>query len=254
MKEGNYLLPICDQLPMSPITLILLILVTTLCSFGIVCIADSEKTDNDEYSFNSGFIPSGMIPYDDGWSHGSLFSAPNWLLAQFDPNLMSTVLDYGVTPVPTETPPDFEDYISEGYAALDGGNYRAAYTAFQKAIELNPTSSDAWYGLGISLESQKRYLSALDAYAKAISYAKGASSNWASYAGKGRVLYDLNRFSEAKIALETAITQYEKAGVSHPDEIEEINRLLDEINQKTGTQNSVISSAYIPPAYSRGLV
>ena len=67
-----------------------------------------------------------MVPYDDGWSYGSLFSAPNWLLAQIDPNIMSTVLDYGFTPVPTEVPPDFEGCIAEGYAALEGGNYRAA--------------------------------------------------------------------------------------------------------------------------------
>ena len=102
--------------------------------------------------FNSGsgggFFPSGMTGGDDGWSHGSLFSAPNWLLAQIDQNLMSTVLDYGYTPIPTEVPKSFEDHVAEGFAALDGGNYRAAYNAFKKAIELKPSSSDAWYGTG----------------------------------------------------------------------------------------------------------
>ncbi len=193
-----------------------------------------------------GFVPTGMITSDDGWSHGSLFSAPNWLLAQIDPNLMSTVLDFGYTPVPTEAPKEFEDYIAEGYAALDGGNYRAAYNAFKKAIELQPSSSDAWYGTGLALESQKRYLSALDAYSQAISYAKGAVSNWASYAGKGRVLYSLNRFSEAKTALETAVAQYEKAGVSYPDELEEIYRLLDEISGNSSPALDAAPSAYIP--------
>lgn len=203
------------------------------------------------YPYADGVVPSGMIAGTDGWSHGSLFSAPNWLLAQIDPNLMSTVLDYGYTPVPTEVPKGFEDYVAEGYAALEGGNYRAAYNAFKKAIELQPSSSDAWYGSGLALESQKRYLSALEAYTQAISYSKGAGSNWASYAGKGRVLYSLNRFSDAKTALETAIAQYEKAGVSHPDELEEIYRLLEEISGYTSPVPEAIPSADIPAtAYS----
>lgn len=160
--------------------------------------------------------------------------------------MMSTVLDYGVTPVPTEVPQNFRDYITGGFAALEGGNYREAYNAFKMATQLQPTSSDAWYGLGIALESQKRFLSALEAYTKAISTAKGASSNWASYAGKGRVIYDLNRFSEAKSALETAITRYEEAGVSHPDELEEIYRLLGEISGETSPVEVNTPSAYIP--------
>jgi len=207
-------------------------------------------------AFNSGsgggFVPSSMTGGDDGWSHGSLFSAPNWLLAQIDQNLMSTVLDYGYTPIPTEVPRSFEDHVAEGFAALDGGNYRAAYNAFKKAIELKPSSSDAWYGTGLSLESQKRYLSALDAYSNAISHAKGPGSSWASYAGKGRILYHLNRFNEAKVALETAIVQYGKAGVSHPDELEEMNRLLSLITGQSIQVNAVPPSAYLPPSAFNG--
>ncbi|MDD3574132.1 tetratricopeptide repeat protein [Methanospirillum sp.] len=202
--------------------------------------------------YSGGFVPSGMIVDDDGWSHGSLFSAPSWLLAQIDQNLMSTVLDYGYTPIPTEVPRSFEDFVAEGYAALDGGNYRAAYNAFKNAIEIQPSSSDAWYGTGLALEGQKRYLSALDAYSNAISYAKGPVSNWASYAGKGRILYHLNRISEAKIALETAIVQYEKADISYPDEFEEINRLLAEISGQISPVQSILPSAYIPPSAYNG--
>lgn len=230
----------------SPVVLVLSVLVLSGC---LVLTTAAPVFSSSPYA--DGFVPSGMIGGADGWSHGNLFSAPNWLLAQIDPDLMSTVLDYGYTPIPTEVPKGFEDYVAEGYAALEGGNYRAAYNAFQKAIELQPSSSDAWYGTGLALESQKRYLSALDAYTQAISYAKGAGSNWASYAGKGRVLYSLNRFSEAQTALETAIAQYEKAGVSHPDELEEIYRLLEEISGYTAPVPAVIPSAYIPAtAYS----
>lgn len=237
---------ICDQLIMTNIKMILILLVVTLALIGRVCYADTEKTYYSGYGFDSDLVPSGMISYEEGWSHGSLFSAPNWLLAQMDQSLISTVLDYGITPVPTQKPKNFEDYIAEGYSAIEGGNYREAYSAFSKATEIEPLSSDAWYGLGIALESQKRYLSALDAYVKAISYTKDAALNWASYAGKGRVLFALNRFNEAKIALETAITQYEKAGVSHPDKLEEINQILDVIKQKMGNQSLGIYSTYNP--------
>ncbi|HPP79081.1 tetratricopeptide repeat protein [Methanospirillum sp.] len=237
---------------MSHLTSILFVLAITLIILGSPSGADVNKTYYNGYSFDPELVPSGMIPYEPGWSHGSLFSAPNWLLAQIDQNLTSTVLDRGVTPTPTPVIASdaYETYMSEGFAALEGGNYRAAYTAFQAATELKPDSSDAWYGLGIALESQKRFLSALDAYTKAISYAQGASSKWASYAGKGRVLYSLNRYAEAKSALETAIEQYEKAGVSHPDEREEISRLLEELNQRNIVQNPVPMSAYIPPVVS----
>ncbi|HOJ97828.1 MAG TPA: tetratricopeptide repeat protein, partial [Methanospirillum sp.] len=196
---------------MSHLTSILFVLAITLIILGSPSVADVNKTYYNGYSFDPELVPSGMIPYQGGWSHGLLFSAPNWLLAQIDQNLTSTVLDRGVTPTPTPVIASdaYETYMSEGFAALEGGDYRAAYTAFQAATELKPDSSDAWYGLGIALESQKRFLSALDAYTKAISYAKEASSNWASYAGKGRVLYALNRFTEAKTTLETALEQYD---------------------------------------------
>ena len=235
------------------LNLLTLLILTILLGFvGVVCTADTGKVYYNGYAFDPDLVPSGMVPYEDGWSHGSLFSAPNWLLKQIDQNLMSTVLDRGVTPSPTPTitPDQTDDYISTGYAALDGGNYRGAYSAFQKATELDPTNPEAWYGLGITLERQNRYLSALEAYQQAITSAEGAASNWASYAGLGRVFYNLNRFPEAVNALETALTQYENAGVSHPDEQDEITRLLEELNQKNTIQYPVTMSAYIPPVVS----
>ncbi|NLV25890.1 MAG: tetratricopeptide repeat protein [Methanomicrobiales archaeon] len=184
---------------------------------------------------------------DDGYTQGSLFRTPTWLLSQIDQNIMSTVLDQGPVPTPTEEPLTYDDYLAEGYAALEGGNFRTAYNAFKKAIELEGTSVDAWYGAGIALENQKRYLSAVDAYSNAISYAHNATSRWASYAGKGRILYHLNQYSDAETALISAITQYEMAGISYPDEIEEIYRLIDEISEKTGSSEVLSSSAYTSP-------
>lgn len=230
--------------------LIFLILLVIVITPGTICTADVSKVYYNGYAFDPDFVPSGMIPYEAGWSHGALFSAPNWLLEHINPDEMSTVLDRRFTPVPTEVPQDYDACIAEGYAALKAGNYRDAYAAFLKAKEIKPTSADAWYGMSIALEKQNRYLSSLDAYTQAIADSHGASSNWASYAGKGRVLYALHRHSEAKFALETAIAQYEKTGISYSNEREELNKLLKVINQKIGNQNTVFYSAYIPPMFS----
>jgi tetratricopeptide (TPR) repeat protein len=226
----------------------ILVIVATIFVMPVLA-ADTEWVFYNGYAFHPELVPSGMIPFEGGWSHGSLFSAPEWLLDQIDQNLMSTVLDRGVTPAPTPAVSleEFENFISNGFAALEGGNYQAAYKAFQAAIELKPGSPDAWYGLGITLESQKRFLSALDAYTRSASFAKGSSTDWASFAGKGRVLFNLNRFAEAKAALETAVTRYENARIMQPEKLEEIIRLLEEINQKNQVQSPVIFSAYIPP-------
>ncbi|PWR73411.1 tetratricopeptide repeat protein [Methanospirillum stamsii] len=234
---------------MSNAKILITLLISGLLLSGMTTLADIEGVPGFVNLFVTGSVTDMAIIDEEGYSQGSLFRTPSWLLAQIDSDIMSTVLDRGPIPTPTEVTPSYEGYFKEGYAALEAGNYRTAYTAFKKAIDLQPTSADAWYGLALALESQKRYLSALEAYTDAITYAKGEKTNWASYAGKGRVLYALNRFSEAQIALETAITQYELAGVSHPDELEEISRLLNEITGNSGySENTGIltPSAYTP--------
>ncbi|NLW77115.1 MAG: hypothetical protein GXY18_11930 [Methanomicrobiales archaeon] len=62
----------------------------------------------------------------------------------------------------------------------------------------------------------------------------------------------MNRFPEAVNALETALTQYKNAGVSHPDEQDEITQLLEEVRRKLGEHNSYFSSPYIPPLVTGG--
>lgn len=231
---------------------IFLITIVILGPLSTTCLATTEKVYYSGYAFDPEFVPSGMIPDEDsGWSQGSLFTTPKWLLKQIDLNMTSSVLDFGFTPTPTPVPPgEVEEFISSGYAALEGGNYRIAYTAFKTATELDPSSSEAWYGAGIALENQKRYLSALDAYSRAISLDGEPKTEWRLFAGKGRVCYVLNRFAEAKSALETAVTLYEKTGASDPDELKSINRLLTEIEQKSNIPYINPGSAYVPPIVS----
>ena len=59
-------------------------------------------------------VPAGVLAADDGWSHGSLFSAPNWLLEQFDDESreMSQMDYFGIKlQEPTPKPPTAMDHI-----------------------------------------------------------------------------------------------------------------------------------------------
>jgi tetratricopeptide (TPR) repeat protein len=209
-----------------------------LTSFFVLLFMSLPSTAaNSFYTvYDNNITPSGMIPYEAGWQHGSLFSAPNWLLAMYDSDDWSHALDYGYTPKPTTVPKDIESYISAGYSSIEGGNYRDAYNSFLKATELDPSSSDAWYGLGLSLEKQMRYVSALDAYGKAISQEESVPDNWKYYAGRGRVAYTLNRFNEAVNDLTIAISNYGTIQASDPDALEEMKRLLEDAKAKSGMQ------------------
>jgi tetratricopeptide (TPR) repeat protein len=182
-------------------------------------------------------VPAASSGSDDGWQHGSLFSAPNWLLEQFDDDSRDmSNLDYFGTKIsePTEKPPTYAEYITQGWGYLDGGNYRDAGTAFDNAITLNESSTDAWYGKGLALEKQKRYLSAIDAYKNAVIYSKKPVTSWGPNAGIGRTSLSLQRFEEAKDAFTLSISQYEQAGVSSPDEISSIYRDLAQALEMLG--------------------
>ncbi|MDD3574133.1 MAG: tetratricopeptide repeat protein [Methanospirillum sp.] len=168
------------------------------------------------------FIPAGVLASDDGWSHGSLFSAPNWLLEQFDDESKElSQMDYfGIKlQEPTPVPPTAMDLVNEGWIFLEKGNNKDALKSFEKALAINSASTEAWYGRGLALENQKRYLSAIDAYSKAVSFSKKSASSWGPNAGKGRSCLALNQFENAKEAITLAISQYEQSGEDLPDEL-----------------------------------
>ena len=182
-------------------------------------------------------IPAGVLAADDGWSHGSLFSAPNWLLEQFDDESRGmSKMDYFGTKLeePTPKPPTVMDLVKEGWAYLEGGNFKDAQNSFKNAIEMNDTSTEAWYGMGLALENQKRYLSAIDAYTKAVSYSKKPASSWGPNAGKGRSYLALNQFENAKDALTVAISQYEQSGEDMADELASMYRDLAQALEMLG--------------------
>jgi len=183
------------------------------------------------------FIPGIVSAGEDGWTHGSLFSAPDWLLEMYDDDTKSmSGLDYYGYKVqePTVAPPTYTDYIKQGWGYLEGANYKDAQTAFENALKINSTSSDAWYGKGLSLENQKRYLSATDSFAKAISNSKGTGNSYGPYAGEGRCYLMVQQYQNAKDAFNSAISLYEKSGANKPDELAEMYRGLAQALEAIG--------------------
>lgn len=227
--------------------LVSLVLIAVFAPAGTIPLDGTDTISYNGYWFYDDMVPFGMKPDENlGWSHGSLFSAPNWLLAErMDVSEMSSVLDTGPLPA-TEEEKNLEGTLTEGYGYLEAGNYQGAYTAFKAAIEIDPTSASAWYGSGLALENQKRYLSALDAFSEAIRLGSSPAQNWGAYAGRGRVSYALNRLNDAVSALQTAISQYEQAGVTYPDELAEMERLLEEAKQRASQSREGVLSAYPP--------
>lgn len=184
------------------------------------------------------FLPGIVTAGEDGWTHGSLFSAPDWLLDMYsdEDKQMSGGLDYfGYNATkPTEKPPTYKEYLKDGWGYIEAQNYADAKTSFEKAINLNQTSYDAWYGKGLALENLKRYLSAIESYNKAISNSKKAGDSWEVYAGLGRTYLATNQYEKSKEAFNSAITLYEKARAHNSDELSEIYSNLAQVLEKLG--------------------
>lgn len=176
------------------------------------------------------FLPVGVFASDDEeYSQGTIFKTPKFLIDKMDEDYKDmSNLDYWGTKSqePTKAPPTFQSYVNEGWAYLEGGSNRDAEKSFEKAIQMNSTSCEAWYGKGLALENQKRYLSAVDAFSQSLSFSKKAVDKWGSNAGLGRTYLSIQQYEKAKEACNLAISQYEQAGESSPDEIASIYQTL----------------------------
>ena len=82
------------------------------------------------------------------------------------------------------------------------GKYDEAIKAYDKAIEINPQDSKAWYGKGAVLGLSSKYNEAIKAFDKAIEINPQDSMSWD---GKGFALNKLSKSNEAIKAHEKAI-------------------------------------------------
>jgi len=111
-----------------------------------------------------------------------------------------------------EPPEDrFRVAISPFYLEGSDGRSEEALEAYEKAIEINPQNTDAWFNKGNTLGELGRFEEALEAYEKAIEINPQNTDAWNN---KGNTLDDLGRSEEALEAYENAIEinpQYSKA-------------------------------------------
>ncbi|NLV25889.1 MAG: tetratricopeptide repeat protein [Methanomicrobiales archaeon] len=174
-------------------------------------------------------LPTMVTAVEEEYSQGLIFNTPKFLIEQFDDEYKNmSNLDYWGTrsAEPTPVVPTYQNYVTEGWAYLEAGSYRDAGKSFEKAINLNSTSYDAWYGKGLALENQKRYLSAIDSYTRSLSYSKKPETSWGPNAGLGRSYLLVQQYEKARDVLTLAISQYEQAEELLPEELASMYRNL----------------------------
>ena len=87
----------------------------------------------------------------------------------------------GASPVPTITimpSRNVNDWIEKGNNLLDIGKYQEALAAYEEALLLDSSYTDAWTGKGRALNELKRYKEALDALNNALSLDPEFVSAW----------------------------------------------------------------------------
>jgi tetratricopeptide (TPR) repeat protein len=76
-----------------------------------------------------------------------------------------------------------------------------ATASYENAINLNPSSSTAWYGKGVAQNQSGTYNDALTSFNQSIQL---SPSNAAAWHGKGLILKSLNSTQESEKALSKA--------------------------------------------------
>ncbi|HEU5227139.1 MAG TPA: tetratricopeptide repeat protein [Ktedonobacteraceae bacterium] len=94
-----------------------------------------------------------------------------------------------------------EQLLAEGNRLFNGNRYAEALVAFERAIQLSPSFTDAYEGRGSALYALGRTKEALAAYEQALQL----DANYIpAYMGKGNILYDLKHYEDAFACYEQA--------------------------------------------------
>ena len=132
-------------------------------------------------------------------------------------------------------PEGFESYRAAGYRAYRWEDYEKAISYFDEVIRQDSTEADVYYWRGVSKQSLRRTVEAIDDYNKAIEL-KDNDMNY--YWWRGMTWAELNEFDKAKDDLEKALELAELA--NDTDHMESIPRILssiafqiDEVDQLT---------------------
>jgi tetratricopeptide (TPR) repeat protein len=92
--------------------------------------------------------------------------------------------------------------LADARMAADTGNLQAAADTFRRAVELDPDSADAWYGLGVVYGRLGRQLEALAAFNQLLDLHPRLAAAWDA---KGTALAALGRLGEAVAAYDEAL-------------------------------------------------
>lgn len=101
-----------------------------------------------------------------------------------------------------------------GWIYLQVGRAEIAYSAFNRAAELDATYAEAQVNAGVALAEMGRWEDALAAYRKAIALPTLASPD-SAYQNMGVALYNLKRYAEAEDALRFAISLQPKLDAAY---------------------------------------
>jgi tetratricopeptide (TPR) repeat protein len=109
------------------------------------------------------------------------------------------------TEVAGQMPTCSDCYYNIGVANANKKDFAAAEAAYKKAIELKPDNADAYTGLATLYNQQKKFDLAAEASANASKYtAVGGGGNAEAAYNQGVILFNGQKFAEAKVQFETA--------------------------------------------------
>jgi tetratricopeptide (TPR) repeat protein len=113
-------------------------------------------------------------------------------------------------------------HCAKGFALFSLKHYGPALAAFNQAILLDPSFPIAYYGKANTLRKLKRYIEALTAYERVIELSPNQAY---AYNGKGNVFYELQLYKEALAAYEQAILLNPKFAVAYHNKALTLERL-----------------------------
>ncbi len=116
-----------------------------------------------------------------------------------------------------QAPNCYDCYYNIGYAHTQKKDWEQAEIAYKKAVELKPDHAAAWSGLANAYNVQKKTDLAMEATAKAGQYgdtatAAGGGANAGSLYNQGVILWNAQKYAEAKEKFEAATKADPKYG------------------------------------------
>ena len=121
------------------------------------------------------------------------------------------------TAVLAELPKCAECYTNMAIVYMKKKDLDQAEAMYKKAIEVNPSSADAYNGLATIYNSQKKFDQAAEASAQAqkLGAAAPGGASASSVYNQGVIMWNANKFAEAKKAFEEAIKLDPKLADAH---------------------------------------